>query len=46
MSVFSSHDNRSYQSLEEAAMADITLPNEGRHPPGNIYSFMKPVPRL
>nr|GMD65607.1 hypothetical protein Iba_chr12cCG7000 [Ipomoea batatas] len=30
-----------YKSLEEAAMADVTLLREGRHPPGNIYSFMK-----
>lgn len=31
----------SYQSLEATAIADVTLLSEGRHPPGNIYSFMK-----
>lgn len=32
---------RSYQSLELVAIADVTWLSEGRHPPGNMYSFMK-----
>ena len=32
---------RLYHSLEEDAMAEVTLAKEGRHPPGNMYSFMK-----
>ena len=31
-----------YQSLDEEAMADVTLLREGRHPPGKIYSFINP----
>lgn len=27
-------------------MADVTRLSEGRHPPGNIYSFMKSELRL
>lgn len=30
-----------YQSLDAAAMADVTLLNEGRHPPGKMYSLIK-----
>lgn len=37
---------RGYHSLEAAAMADVTLLSEGRHPPGNIYSLMKSELRL
>lgn len=29
------------QSLDAAAIADVTLLKEGRHPPGKIYSLMK-----
>lgn len=36
----------SYHSLDEAAMADVTLLSEGKHPPGNIYSFIKSELRL
>jgi hypothetical protein len=32
----------SMHSLEEEAMAEVTLAKEGRHPPGNMYSVMKP----
>ena len=32
---------RLYLNREEEAMAEITLAKEGRHPPGNMYSFMK-----
>lgn len=30
-----------YQSLDEEAIADVILLNEGRHPPGKIYSLIK-----
>lgn len=30
-----------YQSLDAAAMADVTRLSEGKHPPGNIYSLIK-----
>jgi len=30
-----------YHSLDAAAMADVTRLSAGKHPPGNIYSFMK-----
>jgi hypothetical protein len=38
--------NQSYRSPEEAVMADVTLLNEDKHPPGKIYSLMKPGLRL
>ena len=31
----------SYHSLDEVAMADVILVNEGKHPPGKIYSLIK-----
>jgi hypothetical protein len=35
-----------YQSLDAEAMADVIRLNEGRHPPGKIYSFIKSELRL
>jgi len=35
-----------YQSLDEAAIADVTWLKEGIHPPGKMYSFMKSELRL
>ena len=33
--------NSFYQSLDAVAMAVVTLLNEGKHPPGKMYSFIK-----
>jgi len=35
-----------YQSLDAADMADVIRANEGRQPPGKMYSLMKSELRL
>ena len=41
-----SDDFSTYQSRDDAAMADVNLVSEGTHSPGNMYSLMNPGLRL
>lgn len=46
LQIFLQRNNALYHSLDAALMADVILVNEGRHPPGNMYSLIKSELRL